>query len=129
MTQGIIDLNLADIKDPFSPIDRGRYTIQCTEAEDTTSKAQERMLKLTFQVVGHAEFAGRNIFEYLMLEGKGAPGGLWRLRQYAEAAGIDINSSWELTSLQGQNFDVEVAVEPGSGQYGPSNRVTNVYGS
>ena len=120
----VMDINLSGVTDPFDPAARGRYTLQFDRAEETLSKEnKERMIRLQMSITdaadkGNREHIGKNVFEYLMLEGKGAKGGLWRLRQYVEALGLP---------LEGRSVDVELEVQPGEGSYGPSNRVSTVY--
>jgi len=123
----IMDIDLTDVADPFDPAPAGRYTVQCTEAEEKPSKSGERMIRFVFQIIEDEDNAGKNIFEYCMLEGKGKSGGLWRMKQICEAAGLDIKGGWDLSEFVSASFDVEISVEPGQGEYGPSNRIKDVY--
>lgn len=118
-----LNINVEDIKDPNEPAPAGNYTLSIEKYDVESSKAGAPMIKAQFKIVGDNESAGKMIFDYMVLEGKGSQFGLWRHKQIADATDSD---PYDTDSFIGKTFEAEVSVEPGDGEYGPSNRIRQV---
>lgn len=64
----------------FEVLPKGTYEATIDELEYTTSQSGNAMLKVVYSIVG-SEYEGRKIFDFLLLEGKGAEYSLPRLKQ------------------------------------------------
>lgn len=125
---GAIDIDVADLKDPFEPAPEDRYTIEVTEYSDDPSKAGDEMHFYMFKIIGDTEEAGKNVRNYHVMSERAKKYSLWSMRNYAVAAGMDIQDMFnDPSSLVGATFDVQLDIQPGDGDYGPSNNVTQVY--
>ncbi len=125
---GAIDIDVADLKDPFAPAPEDRYTVEVTEYSDDDSKAGDEMHYFRLTIIGDSEFAGKHTRCYHTMSEKAKEYSLWAIRSYAMAAGLDLKKVFKDPSiLVGSTFDVQLSVSPGEGDYGPSNNVQNVY--
>jgi hypothetical protein len=96
-----IDLgyNLEDVKNEFEALPQSTYEAKIAECEFTTSKSSGKpMLKFTWEVLD-GEFQGRKLFDNVLIETS------WKVKQYAEAAGIPNGSE-----LQTEDFKGAVAI-------------------
>jgi hypothetical protein len=118
-----LNIDVDDIRDPNEPAPAGNYTLSVKSYEATASKAGDSMIKAQFQIVGDGEHAGKTIFDYMVLEGKAARFGLWRHKQIADATDSDPTDT---DSFIGKTFEAEIEVDPGNGEYGPSNRIRQI---
>lgn len=109
-----------------TPLPPGVYQAQIVESEYGPSKDQQSMvLKLVFGIIG-GEFNDRKVFEYLTLSTnknqKAAEIGQGRLSKICHTLNVlEVSDSKQ---LEWQPMMITLKVEPGKGDYGPSNRVT-----
>ena len=114
--------------DDFSPIPAGEYPAVITESEiKATKDGQGQYLKLKIEII-EGEFQGRLIFTNLNLwnqNPKAAEIARRELATIAAATGkVGASDSAEFHNIP---MIVKVAVEPGSGEYGPQNRIKMYY--
>lgn len=114
----------ASTMDDFSPIPAGEYPAVITESEiKATKDGQGQYLKLKIEII-EGEFQGRLIFMNLNLwnqNPKAAEIARRELATIAAATGkVGASDSAEFHNIP---MIVKVAVEPGSGEYGPQNRI------
>ena len=114
----------AQAMDDFSPIPAGEYPAVITESEiKVTKDGQGQYLKLKIEII-EGEFQGRLIFTNLNLwnqNPKAAEIARRELATIAAATGkVGASDSAEFHNIP---MIVKVAVEPGSGEYGPQNRI------
>lgn len=77
-----LDYDLAEVKNEFEPLPASSYEAKIAGCEAVLSKnTNKQMLKITWEVVD-GEFAGRKLFDNVLLETS------WKVKQYADAAGI-----------------------------------------
>lgn len=77
-----MDYDLADVKNEFEALPASTYEGKLITCELTMSKNTNKpMLKMTWEILD-GEFAGRKLFDNVLLETA------WKVKQYAEAAGI-----------------------------------------
>lgn len=127
---GAIDIDVADLQDPFAPAPEDRYTVEITEYSDDDSKAGDPMHFFNLKIVGDTEEAGKNIRCYHSMSEKAKKYSEWAIRCYAVAGGLDLKKVFADPSiLVGATFDVQLDVQPGEGEYGPSNSVSTIYGA
>ena len=87
------EINLTDVEelDPSSigPMPAGDYEMVALTWEAKTAKSSgHKMISLTFEVVG-PKFAGRKVWENIMLEGNGLNVSKGKLRNWRKAMGMD----------------------------------------
>lgn len=122
-----VDINIDDIKDPNQPAQEGTVTVECEECELTETKGGGLPMIRMQHVITDAEDEedlGKRLFDYMVLDGDGGRFGRWRWKEYNIAAGLDGDETDEMV---GQTFDVQIDVEAGQGEYGPSNRIRKVF--
>jgi len=125
---GAIDIDVDDLKDPFAPAPEDRYPVEVTEYNDDPSKAGDDMHFFRLTISGDSEFAGKHVRCYHVMSEKAKQYSEWAIRNYAVAAGLSIKKVFADPSiLLGTMFDVQLSVDPGEGDYGPSNSVATVY--
>lgn len=121
-----INIDLTKVQDPFAPIPENNYSLQCVDAEMTTSQKGDEMAVFQWEVIGDEEHSGRRIFDRCMLGGKGAQFGLWRLRQVFESCGLDLSNP-DPTLVIGKQIrafvNIEVSTDPA---YGDQNRIAKI---
>jgi len=104
------------------PFPAGDYTLSAAMYEEQQSKAGNDMIKIEFNVVGPS-YAGRKIWDYFVLNNQV---GVSRLKGFIGATGQDVSQTLNtemLRAAMGKQFTASIKVEPGSGQYGPSNKI------
>jgi len=131
-----MNTNLADIADPNQPAPEGEYPMQCESVEATHSSAKgEEMLAFQHIIAGTGEDAGKRVFDYVMLEGKGASFGLFKIRQLSEACGVNLKKTsvaniYEdpMKYFAGKTFTAYLGIRIGEGEYAgrDSNTVERV---
>ena len=92
-----IDLgyNLEDVKNEFEALPASTYEAKIIECEYTPSKSSGKpMLKITWEVVD-GEFQGRKLFDNVLIETT------WKVKQYAEAAGIPSGAELQTEDFKG----------------------------
>lgn len=74
--------NLEEVKNEFEALPASTYEAKIATCELTMSKTSNKpMLKFVWEVVD-GEFAGRKLFDNVLIETS------WKVKQYAECAGI-----------------------------------------
>jgi hypothetical protein len=115
------EINLTDHEelDPSSigPMPAGDYELVAQTWEAKTAKSSgHKMISLTFEVVG-PKFAGRKVWENIMLEGNGLNVSKGKLRNWRKAMGMDPdvnNFNLEaLESMMNVPFNATLKVEEG----------------
>ena len=114
----------ASTMDDFSPIPAGEYPAVITESEiKVTKDGQGQYLKLKIEII-EGEFQGRLIFTNLNLWNQNPKASEIARRELATIAAatgkVGASDSAEFHNIP---MIVKVAVEPGSGEYGPQNRI------
>lgn len=86
-TEGFV-LDLTGAEAPaMEVLPKGTYEAVIDEFELTESQKGDRMIKVVYEIVDNDEsISGRKLFDYIMLEGKGAAFGMPKLRQLVVAA-------------------------------------------
>src|SRR5437868_4387082 len=64
----------------FSLLPKGTYLLRIVDIEETTSKNEQAMLKITHEIEGDDTYNGRKVFRWFMSEGKAS----FRLRNLCE---------------------------------------------
>lgn len=121
--------NITEIADPTQPAAEGNYTVEIVAATDEISKnTNAEMIRVQLRITAaedseNESHVGKTFFDYVVYGGD-APSNysLWRLRQYATAAGLD-PADFDTEALVGTELDAYVKVREGDEQYGPSNQI------
>jgi len=109
----------------FKPVPEGFYEVECIELTDTVSKAGDKMLKAKFEILDPPFSDAGYVWEYFLMECAASTDALEiareRLAQWVEAAGkLDLQDTSELEHTRCR---VKLVIEPGKGDYGPSNKI------
>lgn len=128
---GIIDIDVSGDKDPNDPAPHGTYKLEIKRYGPKNSQAGEPMLSAQYQIVeardsAQAENVGKYVFINMMLSGAGERFGRWAHRLVTEAVGLPL-SGGPIAAYIGKQFWAELQVDPGNAQYGPSNKIVNVF--
>jgi hypothetical protein len=122
-----VDLSTVEDAQDYSPIPPGKYAVVATAIEMKDSKSGGKYVKATFDLT--EQYAGRKIFENFNLVNANATTveiAQRQVKQFLAAAGIDPNQPLKLSVIR-EGIGVEVlatvSVDPGKGDYGPSNRI------
>lgn len=120
------DYQNAKPMDDFSPIPVGDYRAVITESEVCETKAQDgQYLKLRVEVI-EGEYRGRLIFVNLNLWNKNPKAVEIANRELASiVAAVGCPGAQNSEDLHNIPMIVRVGVEPGSGSYGPQNKIKN----
>jgi len=112
-----LEYDLNDVSSEFEPIPAGTYAARISDVELTESSTNKPMLKFKWEIT-EGEFAGRTIIDFVVLTVG------WRVKQYAEVAGIE--SGTELVTEDFMNCDgvIEVTTEEYNGEM--RNRIKKV---
>ena len=108
----------------FPPIAEGFYEVECIELTAVISNAGDKMLKAEFVILDDATYAGRRVWDYILLEHDN-PEVLdfarKRLAKWAIAAGKpDLADTDE---LEHSRCRVKLVIKPPHGEYGPGNKI------
>lgn len=77
-----LEYDLSEVKNEFEALPANSYEAKVAVCEYVQSKSSNKpMLKFTWEVLD-GEFAGRKLFDNVLLETS------WKVKQYADAAGI-----------------------------------------
>lgn len=114
-----LDYDLADVSSSNEAVPAGNYLCKIDEAELTESKNNNPMIKIQWEIV-EGEFAGRKLFDNLVLIQKCA----WKVKQYADIAGIEEGTQLDTQDFIGVEGIVEVEHEDYNGE--PRAKVKNV---
>jgi hypothetical protein len=100
----------------YEPLPSGDYDFVILDAEETTSKAGNDMLKVKLEV------KGEHIYDYLLSKGSTA----WKLKAFCRA--MNLLDKYETGNLNagdliGRKGRVELAIEPATGAYDAKNKV------
>ena len=108
----------------YEPIPAGEYQLMCEEAESkTTSAGTGVYIKAKFRVLGPTH-ADRFIFMNFNIQNPSAKAeeiGRRQISGWASACGKP--GAADTDELLNTPFNADVSIEPGSGQYGPQNRI------
>lgn len=127
---GIIEFDVSDTKNPFEPAPHGNYRLSIKEYGLTTSKnSGNPMIAAVYEIVGPEgnEFVGKQVFDNMVMSGKGEQFGKWRHKQITEAVGLPTQGGVAAREYIGKQFDAELAVDPGNEQNPPKNTIKNVF--
>jgi hypothetical protein len=102
--QGGLVFNLDDVKEDsgFELLPKGEYPAIVDELELTESAAGNAMFAAKFKIT-EGEFEGRVVFDYWVLQGKGAEFGLGKLKKFLSRVTPEVN----LSSFNAQAFSDE----------------------
>jgi len=110
----------------FAPLPAGEYTVMIAGSNIKDTRSGGQMLELELVVDG-GEFDGRRIWDRLNIANANATAqriAHETLADYCIVCGrASVQDSEE---LHGAPFRVELSIDPGKGDYGPSNRVKKV---
>ena len=134
------EINLTDVEelDPSSigPMPAGDYEMVALTWEAKTAKSSgHKMISLTFEVVG-PKFAGRKVWENIMLEGNGLNVSKGKLRNWRKAMGMDPDvDNFNLQALEsmmkipfGATLRVEEGRDKGDGTKWEDKNVIGYFG-
>lgn len=110
--------------DDFSPIPAGEYPAVITESEIKATKSGDgQYLKLKIEII-EGEYQGRLIFTNLNLWNQNPKAAEIARRELATiAAATGKTGAQDSAEFHNIPMIVKVSVEPGSGEYGPQNRI------
>jgi len=114
----IIDLgyDLKDVKDSFEPLPEGQYMCRLDKCTLTQSSTGKPMLKMEWVVID-GEFEGRRIFDNVVITVD------WKVKQYAELAGITEGTAIDTNDFEGIEALLGVVQEERSDGQGITNRI------
>jgi len=114
----IIDLgyDLKDVKDSFEPLPEGQYMCRLDKCTLTQSSTGKPMLKMEWVVID-GEFEGRRIFDNVVITVG------WKVKQYAELAGITEGTAIDTNDFEGIEALLGVVQEERSDGQGITNRI------
>lgn len=119
-----ISWNEVEITD-FKPLPAGNYAAKVIKSEIADTKKKDKMLKLTFELLG--ENKGRKIFESYMLQHSNPQAvkmGLGKIKSLAGCLGIDFDNLQDTSELHGKPVGIKVKVIE-SEEYGDKNGITS----
>lgn len=119
-----INWNSVEVTD-FKPLDPGIYAAKVISSEIVDTKKKDKMLKLTFEVLGANK--GRKIFENYMLahsNPKAVQAGLGRIKGLASCIDIDFDQLQDTSEFHGKPVGIKVKIEE-SAEYGDKNRIVS----
>jgi len=108
----------------YDPIPEGEYQLMCEEAEDKkTSAGTGVYIKAKFRVLGPSH-EGRFIFMNFNIQNPSAKAEEIGRRQVSGwAAACGRPNAADTDELLNLPFNADIGIEPGSGNYGPQNRI------
>jgi hypothetical protein len=119
-----LDFELLDEEErpSFDPLSPGWYKMVVNSAEDETSKAGNRYLKVEFEVT-NVENSGRRVWDnYNLWHPEESVKGIAQ-RQFSDLArACGLANCKDTDELLGKHLDVLLKVEAGNGEYPPKNR-------
>ena len=120
----IIDLgyDLKDVKDSFEPLPEGQYMCRLDKCTLTQSSTGKPMLKMEWVVID-GEFEGRRIFDNVVITVD------WKVKQYAELAGITEGTAIDTNDFEGIEALLGVVQEERSDGQGITNRIKTMTAS
>lgn len=99
-----LDYDLSEVKNEFEALPPSTYEGKIATCEFTTSKSTNKpMLKFTWEVLD-GEFAGRKLFDNVLIETS------WKVKQYAEAAGIPSGTELDTNDFIGAEAILTVGI-------------------
>lgn len=118
-----VDLN--QVSDEFIPMPEGVYTMQVEKMEPKTSKAGNKMINVTMNVVNPPEFLGRKGFTNLVV---GVPEAMWKVKQFVKACGISYDTGgFNLGDAIGRTLLVKVTQESYESTKDGTTKIRNVF--
>lgn len=81
-----LDYDLENVKSDFEPLPEGQYFCKLTNCDLVKSSTGKDMLKIRWTVL-EGEFEGRQLFDNVVLSVD------WKVKQYADLAGIESGTS------------------------------------
>lgn len=101
-----LDYNLEDVSSEFEALPVGDYLAKIETCELVKSSTDKPMLKVRWGVM-EGEWEGRKLFDNVVLEVA------WKVKQYAEAAGIESGSQIDSSHF----IDTEAILAVGQKEY------------
>ena len=111
-----LDYDLGDVKSDFEPLPEGQYMARLTECELVKSSTGKDMLKITWSVI-EGEFEGRRLWDNVVLSVD------WKVKQYADLAGIESGSSLDTDDFKGIEALLTVGQREIAGRDKPGNDI------
>ena len=104
-----LDYDLEDVSASNDPVPVGTYAARIGECELTESSTKKPMLKVTWDIVD-GEFAGRKLWDNVVLT---VP---WKVKQYAEIAGLESGTQLETEAFIGCEAVLTIVHEEWNGE-------------
>lgn len=118
MANVVLPKNLQDVTSDFEPLDPGSYEFEVRKVEEKKGKNSGKpYLNIELECLDE-DYAGRRVFDIISL-GEAC---LWRLKQFAEAADISIDTEFDTDDFEGETVTAVVEIEENE-EYGERNRV------
>ena len=110
--------NLKDVTSNFEPIDPAEYEFEVKKIEEKVGQSSGKpYLSIELECLDD-DFKGRRVFDNISL----GENTLWRLKQFAEAAGVDIEEEFDTDDFIGEVVNAVIDIEE-SEEYGDKNVV------
>lgn len=110
--------NLQDVTSTFEPLDPAEYEFEIKKVEQKVGQSSGKpYLNIELECLDE-DYSGRRVFDRCSL----GENSLWRLKQFAEAAGVDIEEEFDTDDFIGETVSAIVEIET-SEEYGDKNRV------
>jgi len=114
-----VDLHDVEEQD-FSLLDPGTYDFRIENVVQKTGKTSGKpYLNVELSCLDE-DFEKRRVFDILSLSEKA----MWRLKEFATSAGIDIATEFDTEDFVGEEVSVTIGIEEGKGDYKDRNNVT-----
>lgn len=117
-----LDYDLRDVKDSFEPLPEGQYMCRLDKCTLTQSSTGKPMLKMEWVVID-GEFEGRRLFDNVVLSVD------WKVKQYAELAGITEGTAIDTNDFEGIEALLGVIQEERNDGKGITNRIKTMTAS
>jgi len=111
--------SLADITSDFEPIDPATYKLAVTNCDQKIGNTSGNpYLNIEFTVLDDDDFEGRKVFDIISL----GESSLWKLKQFADSAGINIDDEFDTEDFVGEEITADVGIKK-SDEFGDKNCV------
>ncbi len=117
----VIDLkfNLEDASSGFEPVPADQYRAKIVKVTLGESNAGNAKLDVQWEIIEPPEFVGRKIFDTVPLHID------WRVKRYADIAGIESGSRLDTSLFEGAEAILTVSIEKSEG-YDPKNQIKKI---
>jgi len=99
-----LDYNLEDVSSSIEPVPAQTYVCRVDKAELTESSTKKPMLKFEWKIID-GEYAGRTLFDNVVTSVS------WKVKQYAELAGIESGKKLNTEDFVGIEAVLTVSVK------------------